>query len=172
MKQPRITSYDFFRGILVLGMIAYHTLVNFYNIHINQYVSLYRIPIGFVFFSGIIAGQFLLEKTKKKQSIAIKLLAIYMITNIVILVIREENRYDIITTIISGTQNNASFEILLPIAITIIVGTAWAQKTFQSTTKTLGAIMIIISAILLLDQQGIYIFSLNLSLYGLLGAIR
>ena len=122
--------------------------------------------------SGIMTGQFLLKRAKKRRKIVIKLLSIYLLTNIILLTIQWISVDTIIYALLSGQQNLASLEILLPIAVTIGIGPYLSKKSQHSATKTLRWAILVLWILLILDQYGIYIFSLNFSLYGILGVIR
>ncbi len=170
-KTTRIISYDLFRGVLVIAMISYHVFANLHNSTISHWLSLARVSIGFVYITWIITWQFLLEKKKKQWSIISKLLSIYIITNIIIGIQSNHTRQTIIETIISGQQNTTSFEILLPISLTIFIGSIRGKYSKKSQKKTLVSIAIIIALLLTIDQLGIYIFSMNFTLYGILGTL-
>lgn len=171
MKAKRVVSYDLFRGVLVIAMIFYHVFVNLYNNNLNHYLSLARVSIGFVRITGIITGEFLLNKQKKQWSIIGKLLMFYLTINIAIWLYQNHTRQTIGSTLLLWSQEKTSFEILLPISLTIAIGGIIGNYSKKSGERTLYAATILSSILLLLDQQGIYIFSLNFTLYGLLWVV-
>lgn len=152
-------------------MILYHVFVNLYDNNISHYLSLARISIGFVRITGIITGEFLLKKRKKQWSIISKLLVLYLTTNVAIGLYQHHTRQAIGTILLSWSQEKASFEILLPISVTIAIGGIVGNYSKKSGQRTLYSAAILFGILLLLDQRGIYIFSLNFTLYGLLWVI-
>jgi|GEM_PF-2096613 len=163
MTEERITSYDVFRGILLIGMIVFHLLVNLTNITFDQNYF-YWVPLGFMLFLGIIIGKFLAGRNKKIITIGIKLAAIFIILNIPNFISKNFT----LTQLIIGDQKIFSFEILLPMSILtfISIGLNKFIKTYKTALITGIALLSIITYLYLIN---IYSYNLSFIIYGIVG---
>lgn len=171
VPKERVMSYDVFRGILLIGMVVFHVLVNLTPLQFNQKLF-YWVPLGFVLFLGVILARFLRNKNNKKIKLALKLMAIFLIFNLPVLMSQNFSLSDLV----QGDQKIFSFEILLPMAavilLTVPIEKIKKKKLDDSRYETKVALIIAISifaVLVALDLTGIYFYNLNFTLYGLLG---
>ncbi len=160
--KKRIISYDVFRGILIIGMIIFHVLCNFYNGDFNKGLW-YWIPVGFMMFLGIIIGQFLRDKSKKVLSIGIKLLLIFLTLNIPNFISNSSSFT--FSKIILGNQNIFSFEILFPMSVLILISLVLSK--IASYQKHLLVLIFIFIAFF--DTKIFYSYNALFFLFGTFG---
>lgn len=165
MTKERITSYDSFRGVLLVGMIIFHLTVNLSSLVFNQNYF-YWVPLGFMFFLGVVLGQFLSDRPKKVIMLGIKLALIFSILNIPNFIYKNYT----ISQFLIGDQKTFSFEILLPMSVTIF--SSILVNKYVKTTKT-ALITSAILALILTYLYAINFYSYNLSflIYGIIGVM-
>lgn len=162
MKKIRIESYDLFRGILLVVMIVFHIIVNLTSIKFDQRLF-YWVPAGFVVFLGVILARFLKNKTAKKNKLALKLSAIFLIFNIPNFLHKNFSAGDFI----GGNQQIFSFEILFPMVIVIFLSNLFDKiKTKQSC---LLFFLFLSTWLLVLNYFNIFYYNLSFAIYGLIG---
>ncbi|MCK9186264.1 hypothetical protein M0P48_02385 [Candidatus Gracilibacteria bacterium] len=163
MQRERITSYDAFRGLLLVGMVIFHIVVNFSNIAFDQNFF-YWVPLGFMLFLGVIIGKFLDGKTKKIIILALKLLGIFLILNIPNFILKNYTPAQLMI----GNNQIFSFEILLPMSVLSFL--SLGLNKFVKTRKTALILSIILLAILTyLYTINIYSYNLSFIIYGIIG---
>lgn len=154
-NRKRLHEIDFTKGVLVVVMVAYHTLNYFLLGKGIYYLYIIYVAEAFIFFSGVVCAIFYsdaYEKNRKsvqKRLIirSAKLVSIFLLSNVVIvLTIRREdflskidgkNAIDIINDLlILGNPKICSFEIILPIAyllffcIFLLYTKKWAELIY------------------------------------------
>lgn len=163
MKIERITSYDVFRGLLLVGMVIFHLIVNLSDIKFDQNYF-YWVPLGFMLFLGVILGKFLDGKTKKTITLGIKLAAIFLILNIPNFI--SENFT--ISQLIIGNQKIFSFEILFPMSIAIFASIG-LNKFVKNYKTALIILLVLFSILTYLYLTNIYSYNLSFLIYGIIG---
>ncbi len=160
MPQPRIQSYDVFRGVLLLGMVIFHGLVNFTTLPFNQELF-YWVPLGFVLFLGVVLGQFLVGRSAKKLSLGLKLLALFLIFNVPNFLSSEFSW----EALVRGDQTIFSFEILLPMALLI-----FSTMGLDHFKRMWGALLALcFGALILMYFLEFYSYNLAFLIYGWIG---
>lgn len=159
VKKTRIFSYDVFRGVLLVGMVVFHVVVNLTPLQFNQELF-YWVPLGFVLFLGVVLGRFLRGRTAKKFGLAVKLLAVFLVGNVLNFRSKEIGFYDFLI----GDPQIFSFEILAPMTAVILmsialdkIGKGWA----------LGLLLFL--ALPVLQYFEIHSYNLAFGIYGLIG---
>ena len=157
--KKRLTSFDIFRGVLVLGMIVFHVI---YNLSIFQpsVFMLYWIPVGFMMFFGIVIGQFLMKKRKKLLLLAAKLAGIFFLFNS--LRFSQVSLQDVLL----GNQQIFSFEILWAMALTLVVIAAFS-KSLELRIVRLLILFASIAGLVFLDFYDWYSYNAIFILFGI-----
>lgn len=163
MKEGRITSYDVFRGLLLVGMVVFHLIVNLSNLEFDQNYF-YWVPLGFMLFLGVILGKFLGEKNKKVVILGIKLTAIFLILNIPNFISKHYTPVQLVT----GDQRIISFEILLPMSI-MTFASIGLNKVVKNYKTALVLSLALLSALTYLYLINIYSYNLSFLIYGIIG---
>jgi uncharacterized membrane protein YcfT len=163
MQKERITSYDAFRGLLLVGMVIFHVIVNLTNIEFNQNLF-YWVPLGFMLFLGVILGKFLDGKNKKIIILGLKLAAIFLILNIPNFVFKNYTPAQLII----GDQKTFSFEILLPMSIATFASVG-LNKLVKTHKTALITTLCLISILTYLYFINIYSYNLSFLIYGIIG---
>lgn len=163
MKEARITSYDAFRGLLLIGMVVFHLLVNLSDIKFDQNYF-YWVPLGFMLFLGVILGKFLDGKNKKVITLGIKLAAIFLILNIPNFISKSYTPAQLII----GDQQIFSFEILLPMSLATFVSIS-LNKFIKNCKTALIASLALLSALTYLYLINVYSYNLSFLIYGIIG---
>lgn len=169
MKNPRIISYDLFRGVLLIGMVIFHILVNLTSLQFDQR-QFYFVPAGFILFLGVILAYFLKNRTGKKLVLSVKLLAIFLLLNIPNFIAKDFTVLDFI----SGDPRIFSFEILFPMTVMILL-TLLTDKVDQiKSVKLAKSVQLLILALFLLllsilNHFDIFYYNLIFTIYGLIG---
>jgi hypothetical protein len=119
VSTKRITSYDFFRGILLVGMITAHVFYNFFETTLELQFLFQWIPAGFLFFTGVVSGEILLSKKDNLYFFrrGVQIMGIFILCNVIKLFLMKGAFSLLFLGILIGDQQNLSFEILIPIAI-------------------------------------------------------
>jgi len=159
MNNERIVSYDIFRGVLLIGMMVFHVLVNLTPIKFNQELF-YWIPMGFIMFLGVILGQFLVGKTRKKVFLGFKILIIFLIGNLGNFATGASFLY-----LLRGNQALFSFEILLPMSALIFLSIFLDRALFKWKFFLLFLFLLLV----LLQLADFYSYNLAFLVYGLIG---
>ncbi len=120
-KTKRLAELDIFRGFLVLGMIVFHSWLHLYEEKIPE-AYFHFVPTGFVLFAGILIGKVLSGRKTSFQiyTRGLKLFIIFLLLNVPFWIVGKISLYRIAVSFIQGNPTFSSFEILLPIALTII----------------------------------------------------
>ncbi len=160
-KTARIQSYDIYRGLLLAAMVVFHILVNLTPLRFDQHFF-YWVPMGFVTFLGVILARFLQGKTSKKLSLALKVLACFVILNIPNYLRPEFNFW----ALIKGDQTILSFEILMPMALLIFISIPFDK--ISRIPECLPKILTL-AGIIALGFIGFYSYNLAFLLYGIFG---
>ncbi|MEK7085942.1 MAG: hypothetical protein AAB953_02920 [Patescibacteria group bacterium] len=163
MRGERITSYDAFRGLLLVGMVIFHLIVNLSNLEFNQNYF-YWVPLGFMLFLGIILAKFLDGKNKKIITLGIKLLAIFLILNIPNFISKNYTP----SQLIIGDQKIFSFEILLPMSIATFASIG-LNKFIKTHKIALITSIILLSILTYLYLTNIHSYNLSFLIYGIIG---
>ncbi|MFA4891006.1 MAG: heparan-alpha-glucosaminide N-acetyltransferase domain-containing protein [Candidatus Gracilibacteria bacterium] len=163
MKGERITSYDVFRGLLLVGMVIFHLIVNLSNLEFDQNYF-YWVPLGFMLFLGVILGKFLGGKSKKIVILGIKLAAIFLILNIPNFISKDYTPAQLII----GDQRIISFEILLPMSIMTFISIG-LNKIVKNYKTALITSLALLSALTYLYLINIYSYNLSFLIYGIIG---
>ncbi len=163
MKGERITSYDAFRGLLLVGMVVFHLVVNLSNLEFNQNYF-YWVPLGFMLFLGVILGKFLDGKNKKIITLGIKLAAIFFILNIPNFITKNSTPLQLII----GDQKIFSFEILLPMSAAIFASIG-LNKFIKNYKTALIVSLSLLSFLTYLYLINIYSYNLSFLIYGIIG---
>lgn len=159
MQNTRIASYDIFRGVLLLGMVIFHILVNFTNVQFNQKLF-YWVPLGFILFLGIILHNFLKNKTLKKFKLSIKLLIIFIVGNIPNFLDKNISFLNFIL----GDSSLFSFEILMPIVLVILISPLLDKIKYGKFFLCISFITLIV-----LNYLNIDFYNINFFIYGVAG---
>jgi len=168
----RFSSYDIFRGILIIGMIFFHTFANFYSQSFNQNLY-YWIPVGFMIFLGIIVGEFLSNKPNKTFKIGLKLITVFCCFNVFNIYINFSNIS--LLDFIFGNQQIFSMEILLPMSIFLFLVNLINLFKYKTNNKQHNKLLkiifllIILLTIIISDFINFYSYNLLFILYGLIG---
>ena len=163
MEKERITSYDAFRGLLLIGMVTFHLTVNLSNIEFNQNYF-YWVPLGFMLFLGVILGKFMDGKNKKVITLGIKLAVIFLILNIPNFISKNYTP----TQLIIGDQKIFSFEILLPMGIATFASIG-LNKFVKNHKSALIVSLALLSTLTYLHIINIYSYNLSFLIYGIIG---
>ncbi|MBI2634888.1 hypothetical protein HYW82_04450 [Candidatus Peregrinibacteria bacterium] len=159
MQNFRILSYDVFRGILLIGMVVFHVLVNLTSFRFNQELF-YWVPLGFVLFLGVILARFLTDKFLKKIKLAAKLLIIFLAFNIPNFLHNDIHFSDFII----GSSRLFSFEILMPMVLVIML-----SLLLDKIKKSGLMLCFLFPALIALNYSGIDSYNLLFTIYGLIG---
>lgn len=163
MSEKRITSYDAFRGLLLIGMVIFHVLVNLTQLEFNQNYF-YIVPLGFILFLGIILGRFLAGKNKKTISLGIKLAMIFLILNIP----NFTSKNFTATQFILGDQKIFSFEILLPMSM-VTLSSLGLNKFIKKRNAAIFTSLALLLILTYLYSINIYFYNLSFLIYGIVG---
>lgn len=170
-KTARIQSYDIYRGLLLAAMVVFHILVNLTPLRFDQHFF-YWVPMGFVTFLGVILARFLQGKTSKKLSLALKVLACFVILNIPNYLRPKFNFW----ALIKGDQAILSFEILMPMALLIFASILFdrfagsrSQAAPGNSFISASGAALTLSTIIILNFSGFYSYNLAFLLYGIFG---
>lgn len=159
MQKERVLSYDVFRGVLLIGMVVFHVIVNLTNLQFNQELF-YWVPLGFVLFLGVVLARFLRGKSVKKIRLALKLLLIFVVGNVPNLLNKPIEFKDFLV----GDPALFSFEILFPMVVVILASAVLDRAKQTKTLLVLSFIALISLYFLKIDS-----YNLHFSLYGLIG---
>jgi len=159
MQKVRILSYDIFRGILLIGMVVFHIIVNLTSLNFNQELF-YWVPLGFVLLLGVILAKFMENKSLGKIKLAIKLLAIFLIGNIPNFLHKDINLNDFII----GNSEIFSFEILIPMILVILI-----TLFFTNFRKNKLFLSILFFLLIFINYPGVHSYNLLFTIYGLIG---
>lgn len=167
----RIESYDIFRGFLLLAMVFYHILVNFFVP--NPLPIFYWISTGFIVFLGVVVGQFLLQKPKQILTLFTKLFSIYLLTNLALIWIRHLDLNRWLQGLILGDQEVTVFEILLPMSFVLLLAGSgkWWSRFWPKQIPKIWFIVLPITLLLWLNSIDYYWYNLIYISYGLAGLI-
>lgn len=163
MKEERITSYDVFRGLLLIGMVVFHLVVNLSDIKFDQNYF-YLVPLGFMLFLGVILGRFLGGRSKKVMVLGAKLAVIFIVFNIPNFISKDYTPAQLVI----GDQGIFSFEILLPMSIMAFVSIGLDRFVKGRVTAVIlsGALLFILTY---LHVVGVYSYNLSFLIYGVVG---
>ncbi|MFA5855127.1 MAG: hypothetical protein WC846_02470 [Candidatus Gracilibacteria bacterium] len=165
MKAERITSYDAFRGVLLVAMVVFHVIVNLTNLKFDQNYF-YWVPAGFMLFLGVILGRFLRGKDRKTVMLGVKLMGIFLVLNIPNFI---EKDYTLMQLIL-GDQKVFSFEILLPMSIATFVSILlWKSVKGRGAEIALGLVLVFL--LTYLHAVGFYSYNLWFLIYGIIGCL-
>ncbi len=169
-KIQRLFSYDFFKGILIVGMIFAHVFYVFDgNAQFLERFFLW-IPAGFVFFSGVLAGEVLWGKKSSWYFIrrAVQLLGIFIVANLFVLAISKKiSFFEFSEDFIWGNQGATSFEILIPLALTILL--VPLLGLFPPSLGILWGIIFLLTADIARMEGVFYSYNLQFLIIGILG---
>jgi len=186
-KVKRITSYDVFRGLLLVCMVFFHLLVNLSDVKFDQNYF-YFVPLGFMLFLGVILGQFLKGSSRKVLVLGAKLAAIFFVFNVpkfVSLFSGEGSlaQLDLVKLAV-GDQKIFSFEILLPMSLVAFasigiwrvgrvvrgrVASGCGAGIISSVVATVVATVALISLLTYMYFVNVYSYNLSFFIYGLIG---
>jgi len=173
MKSERITSYDAFRGVLLVAMVVFHLVVNLTGLKFDQNYF-YWVPAGFTLFLGVILGRFLVGKTRKTAILGAKLLGIFLVLNVPNFIGKDYT----LMQLTLGDQKVFSFEILLPMSIATFVSIflwklvppRWAGGVRAHRAEIIfGAMLILL--LTYLHAIGFYSYNLSFLIYGIIGCL-
>ena len=118
----RIASYDFFRGVLLTGMIAAHVFYNFFEETKTLPFLFQWIPAGFLLFTGVVSGEILLSKKDNTYFFrrGIQILGMFILCNTIKIFLEGISFSALFWGVLLGDQQNLSFEVLVPIAILLL----------------------------------------------------
>lgn len=121
MSIQRIITLDIFRGILVLGMIVFHSSFHLFNGEVNQNLF-HWVPTGFVLFAGILIGNVLRDRKTTEYFFyrGLKLLLFVALLNLPLWIRYEVPPVEIMRLFLLGNPSFSAFEILIPIALVIM----------------------------------------------------
>ncbi len=156
----RIVSYDVFRGFLLVAMVCFHVLANLTDLVFDQRIF-YWVPMGFIFFLGIVLSAFLKNKKKKKFFLGAKLFGVFIFLNVHHFVQNELS----FGMLLMGDTLKTSFEILFPMSLMIFLSLFFDQ--FSRQWKILFALAFF--SLVLLNGLHFYSYNLCFLIYGLLG---
>jgi len=128
------------------------------------------IPAGFVFFSGLVAGEVLWEKKSAWYFVrrAIQLLGIFIIANLfIVVVIKKGSFVHFPEDFFWGDQTSSSFEILVPIALTMLLAPVLAR--IPSSLGILWGILFLLTVDIFRMDGIFYSYNLQFLILGMLG---
>jgi hypothetical protein len=161
----RIGAFDVYRGILVIGMIVFHTWFHLFD-GSPPSILFHWVPSGFVLCTGILLGMVLSQKKTGSQIFwrGLKLFLIFLALNIPVWIYEKISFYRISVSFIMGNASFSSFEILLPIAITIMI----SPLLLRFRWIWIGSFLAFLG-LFLLDIFQYFPFTLKFLLIGILG---
>ncbi len=171
MIDKRDEVFDFIKGILVIGMVIYHSF-NYFTLNYSlvfEYFSF--VARGFILISGFICGAIYYQKYQENRQYVLrrlpirflKLIAIFLVINIGIGIISGKigfgnNNAEIsfvdwaMTVFLHGSPYTSNFEILVPIAYVLIVAPLFFQNIgFKSNLIYVILLAYIIISLLKID---------------------
>jgi len=163
MKKERITSYDVFRGLLLVGMVVFHLAVNLSDIKFDQNYF-YLVPLGFMLFLGVILGRFLGGRSKKVMILGAKLAVIFIVFNIPNFISKNYTPAQFVI----GDQGIFSFEILLPMSAMAFasIGLSRLAKGRLAAVVLVLALLSVLTYLYVID---VYSYNLSFLIYGAVG---
>lgn len=162
-RKVRVQSYDVFRGVLLVGMVVFHVIVNLTRLEFNQELF-YWVPLGFVLFLGVVLGKFLVGRFGKKIKLSAKLLGIFLLGNVLNFWKNDISWRDFVL----GSRDLFSFEILLPM-IVVIVLSLLLDKIRLNKALFWGALAGLCLTLIIFQYFGIDSYNLLFGWYGLIG---
>jgi hypothetical protein len=148
MIDKRDEIFDFIKGILVIGMVVYHSLNYFTTGYSVIYDYFSFVARGFILLSGFMCGAIYYSKFQKDRYYvlkrlpirAFKLISIFLIINISIGMLagrmgsgNSDAANSILAwtriTLLEGAPYLSSFEILVPIAYVLLISPLFFHKT-------------------------------------------
>lgn len=143
-KQPELSGrsqvIDFTKGLLVVTMVAYHTL----NYYLRGYNVLYAyvgyVTQAFVFYSGFVCGSVYVERFMQDKQIVykrlivrgLKIIGLFLIINLIINGLFRQNYngqpfdvfwfvHEFYSVFVAGSERISAFAILLPIGYVLLL---------------------------------------------------
>jgi peptidoglycan/LPS O-acetylase OafA/YrhL len=185
----RISALDFTKGSLVLFMVLYHWLNYFIGSEGVIYRYLRFLPPSFILITGFLISNAYLSKyshsdprlPKRLASRALKVLAMFVILNLAIEVLRRKmglfSGQELVSSFISGNivgegvGKSVAFHILIPIAYLLMLAAVVVPVSGSSKRIFCGMWVTSLLAILLLHMHGLQSVNLELMAIGLLGLL-
>ncbi len=160
----RIQSLDTSRGVLVCGMIVFHVLLHLYQGSVRA-AFLAFIPAGFLLFSGVLVSNVLQERKTTFQIVVrgTKLLVLFLLCNLILWLHSPFPLKEMAMSLIYANPQTMSFEILVPIAWTVILSPVFLRLHPRFTSISA------LSGLLMLDLTQTFPFTLKFFIIGVLG---
>lgn len=163
-RAPRIQSLDVSRGVLVCGMIVFHVIVHLYQGTLSP-VYLAFISAGFTLFSGLLVSRVVSAKKSPFRIVlrGVKLLTLFLVCNLPLWIHSPFPLRDIVRFVTLTDPQVVSFEILVPIAWTVICSPLVLRL---HPTVTILSSMIALAAF---DVSHTFPFTLKFLIIGMMG---